>query len=94
MSRSGFFNKIPWKAFLEGQKSISCHGYVLLDAYCCHFLHSFYIVVSDLEGNIVPWRHPCKPLAEIRNRFKGKTYFLEITMILGQTINKTGTDSK
>ena len=33
------------------------------------FWHSFYIVVSYL-GGIVPWPHPCRPLAEIRDRKK------------------------
>ena len=27
---------------------ISYHDCVLLDAYCCHFLHSFYVVVSSV----------------------------------------------
>ena len=33
-------------------------------------------------------------LGKIRDKFKGKTVFLEITMFLGHKIDKTGTDSK
>ena len=37
---------------------------------------------------------PCRPLAKIRQTFKGKTYFLEIIKLLREKIDKTGTDSK
>ena len=40
----------------------------------------------------MPWPHPCRPLAEIRDRFKEKTYFLEITMFLKKKIDKIRTD--
>ena len=47
MSSSGFFNKFLGKAFLGGNKYISCHGYVSLDAYCCHFV-AFFLHCSQL----------------------------------------------
>ena len=76
MLRSRFLGKV----FLGGNKYISCHNYVLLDAYCCHFLHSFYIVVSSLfRGGIVPWPHPEKNQRKIQR----EDLFLEITMFLG-----------
>ena len=44
------------------------------------FLHSFYIAISYLGG--ASCNGPT--LAEIRDRFKGNIYFLEIAMFLGQ----------
>ena len=55
-------------------------------------LHSIYIVVSYLGGHCVTVP-PLQTLTEIRDRLKGKI-FLEITMFLGQKIDKTGTESK
>ena len=69
MSRSGFFNKVPGQSILGGNKYISCHGYVLLDAYCCHFLHFFYIIISYLRVHcaMAPLlQNPCEEQREIQ----------------------------
>ena len=42
----GFLVRSLVKAFLGGNKYISCHGYVSLDAYCCHFF-AFFIHCSQ-----------------------------------------------
>ena len=57
----------------------------------------------------MPWLHPCRPLAEIRDRFTEKILFLEIydfgtknqqnwgrfkVLFLGQKIDKIGIDSR
>ena len=57
---------------------------MLIVAIC---LHSFYIVVSYL-GGIVPWPHLCIPLADIRNRVKKRSIFLEIIMFLEQKLKE------
>ena len=79
MSRSRFFNKVSGQSIFRGQQvdllSWLCFVRCLLLSF---FLHSFYIVVSYLERGIVPWLHPCRPHAEIRDRFKEKILFLEI----------------
>ena len=74
MSSSRFVNKVPGQTIFRGKQVDFCHNYISLDAYCCHFLLYFYIVVNYLGGGIVPWPHPCRPFAEIRDRFKEKTY--------------------
>ena len=56
-------------------------------------LYSVYIVVSYLGGHFV-MAPPLQTLTEIRDRLKGKIFFLEITIFLGQKIDKTGTESK
>ena len=61
------------------------------------FLHYFYNAVSYLRGGgvgIVPWPHFCKPFTEMRDRFKEKTFFSEITMFLERKIDKIGADLK
>ena len=85
----GFLTMSLGKAFLRGQQ-VSCHCYVSLDAYCCHLLHSFY-VVSSLEGGHCVMIHPYRPLVEIRDRFKEKMLFLEIYNF-DTKINNTGRD--
>ena len=51
------------------------------------FLHIFYIVASYLGETLCHGPHPSRPLAEVRERFKEKICFLEITMFLGQKID-------
>ena len=58
------------------------------------FLHSFYILVSYLREDVVPWPHPCRSLVQIKHRFKVKTFLLEIAMFLGRKIDKIETDLK
>ena len=41
MSRLGFFNKVPGQSIFRKQQVDFLSCYVSLDAYCCHFLHSF-----------------------------------------------------
>ena len=78
MSRSGFLTKSLGKTFLGGNKQISCHGYVLLHAYYCHLLHSFYILVSYLGERHCAMASPLQ-----KSETDSKIYFLEITMFLG-----------
>ena len=58
-----------------------------------HFF-AFFLNCSQLfsGGGIAPWPHPWRLLGEIRDGFKGKTFFLEITTFLREKIDKTGTD--
>ena len=72
MSKSGFFNKVPRQSIFREQQVDFFHDNISLDAYCYDFLLSFYIIVSYLMGGIMQWSHPCGPLAELRDRFKGK----------------------
>ena len=70
-------DKSPGKAFLRGQQVDLLLLLYLVRCSLLSFLHSFYLV-SYLEGGVVPWLHPYRPLAEIRDRFKAKILFLEI----------------
>ena len=89
-----FFNKIPEQSIFRGATSRSfvmvMFHLILIAVIFCNF---FYIAVSNVfrEGHW-PWLHPWRPLIEIRDRFKGNIFFLEITMFLGLKIDKTGTD--
>ena len=96
ISRPGFLNKDLYKAFLGGNKYISCHDYVLLDAYCCRFLHSFYILVSSVfreRGELCHGPTVEDPLEKSETDSKGKNLFRDY-YVLGRKIDKTGIDSK
>ena len=69
MSRSGFFNKVPGQSIFRGQQVDLLSWLCLLDAYCCHFLHFFYIIVSYLRGHcaMAPLlQKPCEKQREIQ----------------------------
>ena len=51
------------------------------------------VVSSVFRGDIVPWLHTWRPLEKSEADSKERI-FLEIIMVLGQKIDKTGTDSK
>ena len=75
MSRSRFFNKVSKKRAATGFRgqqvdrlSWLCFIRCLLLSFFCIFFYVF----SYLEGGIVPWLHPYRPLAEIRDRFRQK----------------------
>ena len=74
----GFLTKSLGKAFLRGQQvdllSFLCLVRCLLLSFFALFLRR---QLFRGEG-IVPWLHPCRSLAEIRDRFKEKFLFFEI----------------
>ena len=95
MPRSGFFNKFPEQSIFREKLIDFLQWLCFVRSLLLQFFAFFYIVTSDLGESIVSCSRPCRPLAEIKEfRFKGKTYFLEITMFLGQKLNQTGTDLK
>ena len=77
MSSQGFLTKSLGKAFLRKQQidllSLLSLVRCLLLSFFAFFLH-----IQLFRGGIVPWLHPYRPLAEIRERFKEKIAFLEI----------------
>ena len=96
MSRPGLLNKVHGQSiFLGGNKYISGHGYVSLDAYCCHFLHSFYLVVSSAfrEGELCHGSTLGDPLEKLETDLKGRSFFRDYC-VLGQKLNKIGADFK
>ena len=86
MSRSWFFNKILDRNIFRGTTSKS----LVMVIFRWMPIATIYCYCS--LGGILPWPHPCRPLAEIRDRFKGKNYFLEITMFLEKKIHEIRKD--
>ena len=73
----GFLTKSLGKAFLGGNKRSLVMAMFRQMSIAVIFLHSFY-VVSYLEGTLCHGSVLCRPLVEIRDRFKEKILFQEI----------------
>ena len=92
MSRPGFFN-IPGQSIFREATSrflvmVMFHWMPIAGI----FLHSFYIVVSYLGGGALYYVHTlADPLQKSETESKGRSIFLEITMLLKEKIDKTGT---
>ena len=86
MSRSELSNKVPRQSIFRETRSRFL-VIVSLDAYCCHFF-AFFLHCSELfrEGEIVSWAYACRPLAEIRDRFKGETYIQILRFIILESL--------
>ena len=77
MSRLKIFNKVFGQSIFRGATRRSLvtvmFHYTPIAAIFWHFLK---IVLNYLGGGgVVPWPHSSKPFAEIRDRFKRKTFF-------------------
>ena len=78
MLRSRFFNKVSGQRAATSFRGETSRSFVMLNAYCYQFL-AFFLLSQLFRGrSIVPWLHPYRPLAEIRDRFTEKILVLEI----------------
>ena len=90
MSRSGFLVKVPGKSIFRGAISRS----LAMAMFRYHFLHYFYIIVSSAFRGSRAMTLTLETLWRNQRQFQKENLFLEITMFLGQKVDKTGTDSK
>ena len=91
MSKSGVLNKVPGQSILRGQQIDLLPWLCFVRCLWLPFLLSFHIVISSF-GGIVSWPHPCRPLAEIRDRFKGKIYFFRDYYVFGKKFDQIKTN--
>ena len=82
------------KVFLGGQQVFSCHGYVSLDAYCCHlfafFLHCSQLFRERYCAMAPPLQTLCRNCRNQRKIQREDLFFLKMTMFLGQKLTKLG----